>query len=642
MSVHNLITGQDYVKNFGKFNVDEVKMTSYHLDKDAEAVVLYDLGNAYFLRDDVSGFEIVFERRTKIKILSKAGLDYANVVIPFYYDDEKMEKVYEIEGYTYNIENGMAKISKFDEKNVFQEKVSEHWLEKKFAMPDIKEGSVLEYRYKIISPFIVNFRDWEFQYRIPAVYSEYTVRMIPFYDYTYILQGASKFDYFLNKVDDNLKQRFQGMEYNDNNFTFGMKDVAAFRDESFISSISDYIMKLDFQLSAIHRADGSNEEYMTTWPMLIHEFLKYPDFGTYIKSASKNTEDVVNGMALSSESTSEKTEAIFNYVKSNFNWNGYKNRFTSQSARDFMRSKTGNSADINLFLCGMLNAADIEAFPVILSTRDHGRIYEKYPFHHVFNYIIVLVRTDDRDILLDATEPLSYVGILPTRCINEKGLVINKEKVEWISLADSVDSELTDSIYYSFCPTLDTAFLDVHRESIGHIALESRREYLSDPESFMKKVFKNGMDPKGEARSLNSSEAELPFIYEYSAAMQVESVENKLLLAPFPGLAIPENQLKLPFRSYPVDMIYKRKHSFITVIDVPAGYNCMDQSKSVSINNDLVNIEYQIESTLGMLKVKGSYEFKKPVYLKYEYFDLRKYMTRIVEIFNSKIVLEKI
>jgi len=91
MSVHNLITGQDYVKNFGKFNVDEVKMTSYHLDKDAEAVVLYDLGNAYFLRDDVSGFEIVFERRTKIKILSKAGLDYANVVIPFYYDDEKIE-----------------------------------------------------------------------------------------------------------------------------------------------------------------------------------------------------------------------------------------------------------------------------------------------------------------------------------------------------------------------------------------------------------------------------------------------------------------------------------------------------------------------------------------------------------------------
>ena len=58
--------------------------------------------------------------------------------------------------------------------------------------------------------------------------------------------------------------------------------------------------------------------------------------------------------------------------------------FTNKSVKDLLSSKTGNSAEINLFLAGMLNAAGIEAYPVITSTRSNGKIQSDYPFLQPF------------------------------------------------------------------------------------------------------------------------------------------------------------------------------------------------------------------------------------------------------------------
>ena len=83
---------------------------------------------------------------------------------------------------------------------------------------------------------------------------------------------------------------------------------------------------------------------------------------------------------------------------------------------------------------GLLNDLGIEAYPLILSTRDHGKIKFDYPFVHFFNYVIILAKVDGKMILSDATEILGLNDRISPRCINDKGLVINKDKVEWIDL----------------------------------------------------------------------------------------------------------------------------------------------------------------------------------------------------------------
>jgi hypothetical protein len=637
--IPGFIAAQNYTDDFGTIKMDQLTMASYDRDNLAEAVVMYDIGNAYFVDND-NGFRIVFERGTKVKILAKAGLKYASVEIPFYVETAQIESVYDIEGYTYNIENGVVKKTKLDVKSTFEEKISEHWMVKKFAMPDVKEGSVIEYRYKINSPYFFNFRDWEFQGRIPVIYSEYTVRMIPFYEYSYIFQGASKFDVYKNIVD-NTKRRYGGIEFPDNIFIFGMRNIPAFRDEEFITSINDYIMKIDFQLAVIHYPNGAKVDVITTWPLLIQNLLKQSEFGIYMKAASRNAEEIVPSLALESKSDLEKTKIITDYVKTNFSWDGFKDKFASQTAKNFQKTKTGNSADINLLLCSMLNVSGIQAYPVLLSTRDHGKIAIDYPYQQFLNYVLVLVRLDNKQLLLDATEPFSPFGMLPARCINEKGLLVNKEKVEWIPITDDVSSEVTDSIYIALNESLDSAHVDIQIQAKGHKALDYRRSYYSDAEGFKEKLLTDDMELSKTITIKHENDIEEPLLINYEATMLIEMAGDKVLISPFPGLTLEKNPLKLSFRAYPVDMIYPETKNYNTVIEIPKGYKFVDQNKSVSIDNSLVTITYKIENTSEKVFVTGSYAFKKAVYLKHEYYDLKNYFTNIVETFNNKIVLAK-
>ncbi len=630
---------QNYFDDFGKINLNELQMTTYNRDNLAEAVVLYDIGKTLFTTGDL-GVRFLFERITRIKILSKAGLKYAEIEIPYYIDKDGIEKISDIQGITYNLEGNTAKTSRLDPNQVYDEKINENWSQKKFALPDVKEGSVIEYRYSIESPFLFNLRDWKFQSTIPVVYSEYTARMIPFYEYTYILQGASKFDVYKN-VPGNFKNHYATVDYYDNIYTFGMKNLPAFRDEDFITSINDYIVKMDFQLSMIRYPGGSTREIITTWPLLIQSLLKLNEFGLYMKAVTKSSDELLGTLALDSKSNEDKTKMIVSYVKSNFNWDGYSSKYANKSTKEFLKTKTGNSANINLFLASMLSEAGIESYPVLLSTRDHGKIPVDYPFEQFLNYVIVLAKIDNKQILLDATEPLSPFGMLPARCINEKGLIVHREKTEWIQLADNGISEEADSVFITFNETLDSAFADIHVQSLGHKALELRRSYHNDADNLKEYCIKDEIELRSDIAVKNEKSIENPFIFDYKVKTGVEMVGDKLLVTAFPGLTPSQNPLRVGFRSYPVDMVYPNTNSFTAVIDIPKGYRYAENKKDVSIDNPLMNIRYHIDNTTDKLKITGNYTFKKPVYLPHEYYDLKSYYTTIIETFNNKIVLVK-
>ena len=91
----SLITlkAQSFSKEFGKIGIDEKELTQYAPDESAVAVVLFDIGKSHFVRIGNS-FEVVFERTTRIKILSNAGLDWAEVEIPFYQEGQINEIIF--------------------------------------------------------------------------------------------------------------------------------------------------------------------------------------------------------------------------------------------------------------------------------------------------------------------------------------------------------------------------------------------------------------------------------------------------------------------------------------------------------------------------------------------------------------------
>lgn len=632
--------GQEYSREFGKVVKDDVELTEYPADKNAEAVVLFDMAKSYFV-DSNNGFDLVFERTSRIKILTEAGIKWAEIEIPYYQEGNIYERIFDLEAYSYNYENGQINKTKLDVSNSYTEKINHYWNLKKFALPNVKAGTIIEYRYKINSQYLFNLRDWEFQRRIPVVYSEYEVRMIPFYGYTFLLQGANKFSSTMSYVDKGLSRQFGSTNYNDYINKYIMKDLPAFNSEEFITSINDYIIKIDFQLSKITQPNGSKIDVMTSWDLMIKDLLNHASFGKYIAKAEKLLPSVIDSKELESKTTQEKFDIIINYVKANYNWDKMDGKYASKLPNKLITEKVGNCADINLFTIGLLNGAGIEAYPLLISTRENGKIKYDYPFSHFFDYVLILAIIDGQNVLSDGTEILSLNNRIPSRCINERGLIVKKDEVKWVGLECLLPSEINTEIAMEITKEMDLRSA-ITKTSTEYEALYCRNNYSDDVESIKKKLDSKDFTIIDSTISVqNQHDKNKPYVLSYTTLSQTSIINDKIYLSPFLGESLSENPLKQPTRTYPIDMVYPTKRSFKTSINIPEGYQVYFIPEEFKISNQSFDFNYSVKNEQTQLVVSFDYYFKKSVYPDTDYSKIKYYFKEIVKKGNEKIVLSK-
>ena len=632
--------GQQFSTEFEKVGKAEVELKTYAKDKNAEAVVLFNKGTSRFLEDG-SSFEIFFEQTKRIKILTEAGIKYAEIEIPFYREGDIYEKFINLTAYTYNLENGLLTKTELKKEDIHDERLNEYWMLRKFAMPNVKAGSIIEFNYTLSTPYLFNLRDWTFQEKIPTMYSEYITRMIPFYEYSYILQGASKLDSYDSHVNSGFSNTFAGVTYQDVVHKFVMKDIPAFESEEYITSINDYIIKLDFQLSKIHYPSGGDKEIRTTWPDMIKELAKHSDFGKYVKKCEKIAPKLIDVNDLMKKPQKERFEEVVTFVKNNFNWNEHNAKYASKSAGDVVDDKFGNAADINLLTVGLLNAVDIKASPLLISTRSNGKVLADYPYSHFFNYVLICAEIDGKNVLSDATEINNSAFRIPPRCINDKGLLINEDTdVTWIGLQSQIPSEKNTMISLKFKDNELNAH--VLTRAIEYEALELRNKIGNDVEKLNTELSdKNYTLNKEETKIDDSSKPGEPYKYEFSTEVGMEEINNKIYISPFLNETINDNPLNQDKRTYPVDMTYPWKQVYTSQIEIPENYAIDFIPEKFVVRNDLAEIEYTVMQSRNTLTLSFSTYFKKSVYPPEDYSKIKFYFNEMVKKGNEKIVLIK-
>ncbi|MBO3698636.1 DUF3857 domain-containing protein [Fabibacter sp. E12] len=627
-------------RNFGFVSDEELKLKTYAADKEAEAVILFDKGKSTFKIDREKGqFNIIFTRTKRIKILKTSGQARGDINIYFFRSGYNREQlVYDIKATAYNWDDTKGQIkNELSEKDIYEEQLGNELWTKKFVIPNVKVGSVIEYQYTLEIPRSNNIPDWEFQSDLPTVYSEYEVGIIPFYEYTYLLQGKTRFDYTSNS-ESKFDRTFADIEFKDVNYKFAMKNLSAFNDESFITSKSDYIVKMDWQLTKIYKPDGTSDEFMTTWPQLSKELLAYDSYGKFIQKSSRSAKKIFKDeLKVSSLTPIEKAQKITDYVKNRFSWNGYFQKYTELSTKEFMALNEGSTAEINLFLAGLLQAAGLNAKAVLISTRSHGKIIKTDPFESFFNSSIVLLELDGRSYLLDATEPLLPFGWIPAQCINEQGLVITKEGELWVNLSTEPLSSIQEELALSIDLESNLVVGDFKRSMTGYDALIAKK----DPD-FLKEALES-YNLEGEIIKSEISQRNKAFTINYSAsAPGIDRFGDLINIRPFLNKPWGSNPLKAKSRSYPVDLIYKRHREYISTLSIPEGFQVLSKPENLLIDNGLIKIDYQVQEVNNALLIQGKYIFKKSVYDPKEYKQIRQHIDQFVDKFNELVVLKKI
>lgn len=636
------VLAQDLIKPiFGQLSQEEIDMKTCSFDTTANALVLFDIGKTKFVQE-YGTFNILFTRHKRIKILTEQGFGNGEIAMTFYIDGEgNAEKVKLIEACTYTIANGKIQKRQLDPKTIYTEQINKWWKQKKFVFPNLKAGAILEYKYTHETPFIYNLTDWEFQSSIPTLYSEFQLRMTPFYEYVRLSQGIDSLSYE-KTAHSKEYYSFEGVEYKESVITSVMKNVDGFKDQSYITSKNDYIKKFDYQLAKVHNLDGSSRKVIPTWAKLNRELLKSDEFGWYIKGCRRFAKKALERIDTTNQTKFEKIETLVKFVKESFYWNGYYSKFASQTAKGFYATKSGNVAEINLFLLALLREAGINADPMILSTRDHGKVSLLYPITKRFNYVLVFVNEEELSFITDATSPLTDFLTVPTRCINDYGLIVNKNKEgEWSKIQYNSPSVNIKSIVVRIIPEQKISEVSLAVKTTFFEAYKYRSTYKNDTLEIQKK-FQENFDEIESLKTKNYTEPELPYYISLKAKKELSWINNYILINPFLGLAPNENMLKQDKRDYPVDMLYPKHFQYNVNLFFPKGYEVEKIPEPYKIDDDLVAIAFKaiLDKQYGRIKVVGEYKFKKAIYSPEDYTLLKSHIDSIVDKFNPELILK--
>lgn len=633
---------QETVKRaFGDISKEELKMSECSFDSQADAMVLFDIGTSKFFKTS-SAFNIKFTRHKRIKIFEESGREHATVRVPYYViPNDRKEKVKSIKAFTYNEVNGSLVKKELDPSTIYDERINENWYQKKFVFPDVQEGSVLEYEIELITPFTFNLPDWEFQSKIPSSYSEYKVYMIPFFEYVSLIQGVDSLHVFQTKKGEK-KMNELGVSYNYYISRYGLKNIEAFKDESYITSSNDYIKKIDFQLAKIYYPDGRIEERITTWKSLRKELLEHYDFGKYIKRsksfAKKIMEEEIDLAGLDED---QKIKRIVEYVKSNFLWNGSYRKYSSQNPKELIKNRSGSSADINLFLVALFLAANIHADPMILSTRSHGKIHLGYPFSNSTNYTVVYLQ--DASITVDGTQKTLDYDLIPTYCINEYALLVDRSKEDkWFEIKYTAPSTEVSNISLKLDPKLLVARAKIESSSNFFKAYNYRKSYGNSEEKIKNKL-SNSFEEVNSVSISGYTDSSKPYKLGYEAEFDLERLGDYIVFNPLCDLPMNKNPLALEERTYPVDFIYPYKNSYRVKISLPNKYELSKLPENVLVDNNVISLSaiYSFDPKTHTVLIKAGYEFKKAVYLQKDYKELRASIDTIVDTMNRKLHLTK-
>jgi len=658
-----LFIGSSYAQikyELGKVTTTELEQKMHPKDSSAAAAFLFNKGKTYFIYKEGEGFLAVTEVEVKIKIYKKEGYNWANQSVAFYIGGSSDESVTFSKAITYNLVNGKIEKTKLKSESEFIEKTNKYYSQKKIVMPNVKEGSIIEYMYLIKSPYISNLPTWDFQKDIPVNHSEYSANIPEYFTYKPIQKGFFSPVYTTGGHNEtitftniNRNASYTGAssrstndviyEVTENNFA--IDDVPALKEEEYINNINNYRSLVTFEHLATRYPNSTATTNAVNWEGVVKTIYENDNFGPELDKSGYFESDI-NTLISGLTSQEEKIIAILNFVKSKVKWNGINGYSCNDGVKNAYKTNTGNTAEINLMLTAMLRFAGIEANPVLVSTRSNGIAY--LPIRTAFNYVIAAVEIQDGLILLDATEKYSNLNLLPLRDINWFGRIIRKNgtSAEVDLMPKLVAKEAVNmSLTINSDGTLQGK---VKSQLTNHFALSFRQNQLAlTKDTYLENLENknNNIDISDYVRE-NENDLSKPIIenYTFNNSKDIDIINDKMYISPMLFLATKKNPFNKETREYPIDFGFPVESKYNISISIPEGYvvESLPKAMSLSTGENVGSFKYIIGNTEKNIQVVVSENLMTPIVSSEFYPVLKDFFKQMVEKENEKIVLKKL
>jgi hypothetical protein len=446
-----------------------------------------------------------------------------------------------------------------------------------------------------------------------------------------------------------------------------MQEVPALRREPFMTTPEDFRAKIRFELAEIAQPSAREVQVtyqgemfdipttqvpvtpvMTSWEQLAEELMDSKRFGKQIGQHRKVRDQarvVVDRLA----DPQQKMQAIYDYLRTTMVWTGQHGVSLERDLDKALTARSADSPEIALLLVSMLREAGFDAHPVLISTRSHGQVLPLYPLLSQFNDVLAYVEIDSVVHVLDATDPLRPHTLLPLEALNGKGFLVRHPNPTWVSIHPAEHYRQQRFLN----ATLDASGHltgKIQASDGGYSALENRRalKEAETPEAFVRETLLDGLDGALVVSATVTNEEtvteQLKTEAAFSAPAYAQVAGDFIYFNPTPLGRLGENPLRLPERTFPVDLAYPRQQVYTFQLKLPEGYAVEEMPRSVRILLPDGGGLYQrlIQDQGDALSAQSQFVIEQSVFEPEHYEQLRSFFEQIVAAEAEQVVLRRV
>jgi len=565
-----------------------------------------------------------------VKIYNKdKAEDWLNLEIPIYNVGTNRESLGKFKAFTYNLENGAAVPVKVEKSSQYKSKENKYVTLTKFAFPSVKNGSVIEYQYEIISPF---------RFMIPEVLIESDT---PSLNTEYVFDTPINMSYNVNytggispKYREMEERQLYGGQYR--TYRFAYENLTGFKTEKFVRNDRNFRTKISAELNSTNF--GELKLYSSSWDQIAKRLYDSDDFGGEIKRTKLARENMPAGVS-EMKTDLEKANAIFSYVQKTFTWNKDKGVYTEDGIKKLLETKTGNAAEINLFLVMMLREAGLKADPLIISTVENGLINMVSPNISNMNFVLAAIDIDKQLHIYDATSKQSSLDEIPLKNWNQYGILVTKDKALQIQMSNvkSSNTYLTANAKINDDGSISGTYSD---KDTGAYAMYAKDNYDDNAEKYKKQYKENFSMDFTDINSKVLENGDFESTMKFSSSNLIDRVGKKMIINPMLFLSKNSNEFdQTEVRKYPIDFGSPITRTKKVILEIPEGYKIeeMPKEKRIVTEDKEIAYTYSVEQKGNMLEVTTTTKIGSSDYPK-EYYPAFKQIWGVASKFENQVI----
>ncbi|SKB71586.1 protein of unknown function [Soonwooa buanensis] len=611
--LNTLVFAQHKFLNIPKLDQTDVSSTISATNAKDPAEILFS--SHHFLIEG-NGF-MTIEVIKRVKIYDKSNAEeFLNVEIPLKIKGGDRESVSGLKATTYNFENGKIATTVVDKESRIRSNDSKNVDILKFAFANVKNGSVLEYKYKLSTPFYYSIPRVMVESSAPVRYFEYVFDMPIYLGYNINYQGS------LAPTHREVGEKsLYGGDYKTVRFAY--ENLKAYKDEKYVYNIDNYRTSIRAELASTNfpitgnmgSVSGGFKSYAVTWDDLRKTILNEDDFGIeYAKMGA--VKDLLPATITSITNENERADAILKFVQKNYTWNKKTTGWAEDGIRTLISKKIGNSAEINLLLTMLMKSAGLKANPAIMSTKERGILNFSSPSLSQVNYVLATVDIAGQLKFYDATSKYSEANVLPPRAYNYFAYLIREKEGVQVNVLPDGKSSTTQIIKAKLNPdgSFGGDFSDTDAKLYSLVSTES---YEKDADQYFKDYKENFKFPIENMKGEHQENGSFITKFNFTADNFVDGIGGKYVFNPLLFLYRKNHDFdQEENRKSPIEMLSGYDRIKKVTIELPEGYafENLPKSKKFRTEDSSIVYNYIVTQSGNSLTVESTTSVEDPIY----------------------------